>query len=93
MAKQETQLNSSAEEDSCLGLSARILHCIPCVKLVRMNRGGKSMSATLLLEKKVFVVDEAEISKVIKSSKETCTCGLLHMSTHNAVCQACSQKK
>lgn len=51
------------------------------------------MSATLLLEKKVFVVDEAEIQKAIKNSTETCTCGLLHMSTHNAMCPACSQKK
>ena len=51
------------------------------------------MSATLLLEKKMFVVDEAEIKKVIKNSKEPCTCGLLHMSTHNAMCSACSQKK
>jgi hypothetical protein len=51
------------------------------------------MSATLLLEKKVFVVDETEFKKAIKSSTEPCTCGLLHMSTHNAMCPACSQKK
>lgn len=51
------------------------------------------MSATLLLEKTVSTADEAEIQKVIKSSKETCTCGLSHMFTHNAMCPACSQKK
>ena len=48
------------------------------------------MSATLVLEKKVFSGVEDKGQQAVKISREVCSCGSVHMSTQNAVCRACS---
>ena len=51
------------------------------------------MSATLLLEKKQIAGEKNEIPTAAKNIGATCTCGISHMASHNAVCQACSIEK
>lgn len=51
------------------------------------------MSATMLLEKEKLVNEKNEIPTAAKSIGATCTCGVSHMASHNAVCQACSMEK
>lgn len=50
------------------------------------------MSATLVLEKREYVVEETEKKKTVTTSSQTCSCGLAHMASHNAMCPACSLK-
>ena len=51
------------------------------------------MSATMLLEKEKLVNEKKEIPTAAKGIGTICTCGVFHMASHNAVCQACSMEK
>lgn len=51
------------------------------------------MPATMVLEKSVSISEKSEIRQEEKTVREVCSCGVSHMATHNAVCQACAMKE
>lgn len=48
------------------------------------------MAATMLLEKTVTAEKQPQERLTGEKLKLTCTCGRIHMASHNAVCPACS---